>query len=104
MFDTTGRRGGMRYECRDRRGGCGGNNGGGDGGRCGEERRIEEKERVWYVYRETELERKLSEVELSKSKLVGVRLLKNPIFYTTKNSRNFQVNLSIRVKIGEGRG
>ncbi|KAF5758310.1 hypothetical protein HanXRQr2_Chr16g0727771 [Helianthus annuus] len=71
MFDTTGRRGRMRYACRDKQGGCGGNIGGGDGGGCGEERMIEEKECVWYVYREAELERKLSGVELSKSKSVG---------------------------------
>ncbi|MFS7978452.1 hypothetical protein Hanom_Chr10g00915651 [Helianthus anomalus] len=75
MFGTTGRKGEMRYECRDREGGCGScSGGGGDGGGSEEERRIEEKECVWFVYKMTELERKFS----------GGWTLKNPIFYAKK--------------------
>ncbi|MFS7919058.1 hypothetical protein Hanom_Chr03g00208441 [Helianthus anomalus] len=58
MFSMTGRRGEIRYKCRDRQGGCVGT--GGDGGGCEEERIIEEKECVWCVYTVPELERKLS--------------------------------------------
>ncbi|MFS7970527.1 hypothetical protein Hanom_Chr09g00822041 [Helianthus anomalus] len=60
MFGMTGRRGEMRYEYRDRHGGCGGGNCDGDEGGGGEERMIEEKECLWCVYTVAELERILS--------------------------------------------